>query len=107
MKNKEIAEWWESKRKIYNIILIGYLILSHMYDYTYYSEYQSNFEYSIVDELPFVGFWILGANIFYCLGLGFELTCKYYNSPFTSSARLGLLIFGIIVSVIWTTIGIA
>ena len=102
-KNNEIVNWWEGKRKAYNFILIGFSVFILVRDYRYHLRHEELLPPSIMMQIIFLIIWMIGANIFYCLGAGFETTCSNYKFDFTNKERWALFIFGILVSIIWTT----
>jgi len=106
MKYTEIVNWWESKRKGYNLVLIGFSIFVLITEFRHQIEYEIDLVDNFLWKIFFFIVWIGGANIFYCLGSGFEITCKYYEKELSNTGRLSLYVFGIVVSVLWTLLGI-
>jgi len=107
MENKEIIKWWEGKRMIYNLILIGFAIFVIVWDYRYHSSIGTSIDYDIGEKVGTSIFYISMANVFYCLGTGFEFTCKYYEQDFSNSGRYFLYVLGILYSIIIITITIS
>ena len=95
--------WWEKRRLVYNILIIGLSVFS-LYSYWDYPMRKIiGNEQVIINTIVF----IFGANLFYTLswGLGiinYHITGKTYIS--SKKRRWILFILGTIFSLIWTSL---
>ena len=95
---KESVGWWERKRLLYNLIVVGTeLFLMILYK-------SEVINYGIVSALLGSIIWTFLANICYSLGWGIEIFRLYYNLSISSfdKWRLLLLVTGITFSVLLT-----
>jgi hypothetical protein len=99
LKSKEVVKWWEGKRKIYNLFLLAAIILSFIWPNS-----EQGIGINVNLDILYILFWFLGANIYYSLGAGLDLTFKYYGIELSKPIRYFSLIFGIIISILWTAI---
>ncbi|PQJ17878.1 hypothetical protein BST94_10055 [Nonlabens xylanidelens] len=100
---KSRIKWWESKRWIYNLIILIASFISIYEIITYY-------HYSIkISDLLIVVVWLIGANIFYSLGILTELIDWYYFNNKIKFYRYRWLFFvsGIVFSFLWTVLNIS
>jgi len=106
----EIIKWWERKRLFYSISLIPicalrYLIVMETLSFN-----------EIFNWLLLSAIWIFGANIFYCSGWVIEILVLFYFRrnearknkllQLFDNYRTVFLIFGIIISIIWTWVAL-
>lgn len=95
-------EWWENKRKLYNIVLVSISVILIAIDPFLHKPPIEHIFYDVIEII----IWIFGANIFYCLGLGFDLAVSFYRKKESERIRLALFVIGLIGSAIWTIVGI-
>lgn len=83
------VQWWEKKRLIYNLFLIGTQIIM-MLSYSS-GTMQYGLENAIIDSL----FVAVIANGFYCIGWGLEILVRYYfNYQLEHQYRITCYIIG-------------
>lgn len=103
MENKEIIKWWEGKRMIYNLILIGFAIFVIVWDYRYYSSIGTLTDYDLGGNIEKTVFLIILSNIGYCLGGGFDAACKYYEQSLLNVYRHSLYWIGVVISILYVS----
>jgi len=96
-------EWWEHKRKLYNIVVISTAIIISIIGAVWD---KIAFAHVLFDTFEVI-IWIIGANIFYCLGLSFDLVIAYYRKKESQKIRLFIFSVGLAFSVLWTIVGVA
>lgn len=96
----ESIKWWENKRKIYNIVIFLTLIIPLKYLFSEYVN-QNASEFSFIYLIDII-FWLIGANLLYCLGFGVELTAQYYRKKKSKNIRNLLFYSGLIFSIVWS-----
>lgn len=97
----ESVKWWEKKRILYNVILIGFALV-----FAFAKNEFPNTNWSIESTLS-ICVWIFGANIFYCGGWGSEVLLKYYvDGKINKNMRKFLFIMGMGASILWTIIAL-
>ena len=95
---KKDIKWWETKRWIYNLcvgVFGAYGI--------YIGLSQSDYYWATADTFGII-WWGLGANVFYSLGILFEIFDWYYLKSRIGirDFRLFLFLLGTIFSCLWT-----
>jgi hypothetical protein len=98
MGDIEPLNWWESKRLIYNLALLGGAFLAYLIIST------SSRELSFMSLLV----WLFGANVFYTMSWAFELLFyKFFKRyPFNKASRKVIFVLGTLFSIWWTNIGL-
>jgi len=97
------VRWWEKKRKVYNIMLVGIASLLMVIDIM-----SRGFiiNLMLLDILE-AAIWIFGANVFFSLGLGVELVINHYRKKESENLRNTLFISGLLFSGLWTLLGLS
>jgi len=104
MMHNEILKWWEGKRGIYNVILICFTILIIVWDYRYYNEIEISTNYDVEEKIWNAVFLIIGGNIAYCMGAGFDAAFNYYSGEeLSNSTKYFLYVLGIFYSIFYVT----
>lgn len=94
------VNWWEGKRILYNVVVsVAFLLPSIM---TYNTSFMQVFASNIFEYLFNMGYWLVGANILYCLGLGVEFSIQYYRGKKSEIIRNLLFYPGLIFSALWS-----
>lgn len=95
---KSNVKWWESKRWIFNIAVL----ISGVFA-IYIGLSQCEYYWSLEDTFGVV-LWVIGANIFYSLGILLELFDWYYlkNKIGIVKFRLFFFVIGTLFSCLWT-----
>lgn len=100
ISKKEMILWWEKRRLIYNVFLIGFsaLLIYNFWDYPMRTIIGS--EQIISNAIVFV----FGANLFYSLGWGLEILRHnlYKANGLNKNKRWTLFTLGTFFSLIWT-----
>ncbi len=93
-------KWWESKRWIFNILIILSLVIAFYFGYS-----EVDFCWSSYETIGIIK-WLLGVNLFYSLGILAELFDWYYfkNRIGIIKFRLTLFLVGTLFSCLWTYI---
>ncbi|MEN0049729.1 MAG: hypothetical protein AAF806_21895 [Bacteroidota bacterium] len=93
-------EWWESKRSIYNFIVIGIAIGTMIFMW----EGTKNFGFS--SAIFWTLLYLISANVFFSSGWGIEVLASYYLKKEWQMERYRriLLIFGTLFSAFLTLI---
>lgn len=99
---KEMILWWEKKRLIYNVLIIG-LSIFLMYDFWDYPMR------SIIGTRQIVWntiVFVLGANLFYTSGWGLGVISHYLfkTNGLNNTGRWILFVLGTLFSLVWTII---
>uniref|UniRef100_UPI00404ADCB5 hypothetical protein n=1 Tax=Gelidibacter sp. TaxID=2018083 RepID=UPI00404ADCB5 len=89
---------WESKRWIFNILVVFSVAISFYLGYSEVDFYWSSYE--TIGAIK----WLFGANLFYCLGILTELFDWYYfkNKIGIVKFRFTLFLMGTFFSCLWT-----
>ena len=98
--NLDSVTWWEEKRINFNLTLISLSLLMIFYDQYFW---QPNYiKPTLLEQLRILVIWVVGANIFYSLGLGVDLSIQYYRKKSSEVIRRIFYILGLIFSILWT-----
>ena len=92
------VRWWEKKRILFNIIVIGtqlFVMLVMLNETTLFG-----IPSAIINSL----FYLLAANLFYCLGWGLEILSSHYlpGRELSKDRRSALFVLGLVFSTLIT-----
>ena len=95
---KSDIKWWETKRWIYNLCVGIFGVYA-----IYIGLSESDYYWSRADTFGII-WWGLGANVFYSLGILFEIFDWYYlkNRIGIRKYKLFLFLSGTVFSCLWT-----
>ncbi|MDC7998950.1 hypothetical protein [Gilvibacter sediminis] len=101
---KTLLNFWEKRRVIFTVAIAVVLCFGWLM--------RGDVPNGIGPESPWIPalIWLIGANVFYCLGWGFELLFVYYLRSsrtakrvyFTEDSRNVMFWLGLVFSLIWT-----
>ncbi|MDX2360861.1 MAG: hypothetical protein QNK23_08650 [Crocinitomicaceae bacterium] len=99
---KEMIVWWEKKRLIYNIFIIG-LSVFLMYDFWDYPMRSIKGSGQIIMNAIL---FVFTANVFYTLGWGLGVVSHYLfkSKGLNNTGRWILFILGTLFSLVWTNL---
>jgi|GEM_PF-2601325 len=97
------VDWWEHKRKLYNIVLISFTVLLTGLIIVWDDRSGMQIPFDILEAL----IWLFGANLLYTLGLGCDLVLSYYRKKESVNVRKVLFVLGLGFSILWTFVGIS
>ncbi|NQY31062.1 MAG: hypothetical protein HRT69_16545 [Flavobacteriaceae bacterium] len=97
---KEIILWWEKRRVIYNVLIVGLSIFSIYSYWDYPMRTIKGGDQIIIDAIVF----IFGANLLYTMGWGFDILmpCLFKEKGLTNKSKWFLFILGTLFSLAWT-----
>jgi len=95
---KSDFKWWESKRWIFNLLIIAFA------SYAIYNVFSQSSSYFLIDDILTLFIWLIGANVFYSLGILSQLFDWYYLNEYfgLKKYRLFLFVSGTLFSCVWT-----
>lgn len=93
---RQILEWWERYRLIYNVLLVVVEVLIIVIYWKGMHNY--GFDFALAHMILFN----FSANAFYCFGWGFEMFLGYYYEWFAKNdgIRTLLLVSGVLISLL-------
>ncbi len=103
-KNDDLLKslrWWEKKRVLYNLILLGIII------FIIFSRYDAFLYFGVYNGIIGSILFLLVANFFFCMGWILEILIYYYfkkGYQFIKTLRMFLFIIGISISIFQTFI---
>lgn len=86
---RDIMRWWEKRRKWFSLLVVGVQLL------VMFSMPVGLDNFGVQEAILLSGFYLIAANICYCLGWGIEFLLTYYFKSFKPSATLRLALFSL------------
>lgn len=95
---KSDLKWWESKRWIFNLLIIAFA------SYALYKVFSQSSSYFLFDDVFTLLIWLIGANVFYSLGILSQLFDWYYLNEYLGLKKYRSFLFflGTLFSCVWT-----